>query len=85
MKKGKPKLTKWQMRKRNMQFRINDLFSPLCKKIHFALYYDRQDNPDQIRGKFLDGVSEFCWAYACGDTIKHSLKLANIHWGIKNT
>ena len=78
-----PKLTKWQMRKRNLRFRINDLLSPTCRRIHFAIYYDKDGNPDQVRGKWLDGLSEFCWVYACGDTVRHSLKTANIHWRIR--
>ena len=82
MKSGPP-FTRWRRIKRDIGWRIHDAISPSLAKVSHVLYYDKGGYPDARRGRFLAGIREFCWAYVCGDTVRHSIHLANIHWGIK--
>jgi len=77
--------TTWQRQKRRIGWKIHDIISPLLVKVHYACYYDKRRLPNVRRGKWLAGISEFCWCYSCGDSVKFSLHVANIYWGIGKT
>lgn len=73
-------LTKRQQFQRKLGWRIHDLTSPIFSWVHHRLYYSREGYPDQNRGKFLNGLSELCWCYVCGDSFLFSIHIGNIYW-----
>ncbi len=76
----KANLTRRQRFQRKIGWGINDLTSPIFRWVHYRLYYSREGHPDHNRGKLLNGISEFCWCYACGDSVLFSVHIANIYW-----
>jgi hypothetical protein len=54
----------------------------ICWHTHKSIYFPGRW-PGSTKGKWLDGLSEACWCYCCGDSLKFALHIGNIYWGLR--
>jgi len=72
---------KWFNLRQDVKWFVRRQFEKLTMHVHFAIYYRGETPGVKVPGgKWGMGLSEACWIFHCGYSLRFALHIGNIEW-----